>query len=286
MSGITLVVLAAGRGSRFGGAKQLAEVGPGGETLLDYAVHDGIRAGCSRVVFVISEELRAAFEEREVARWADRVEVRTALQRQDPARAKPWGAADALLSAAPHVPGDFLVCNADDFYGAAAFAALATYLRTHSSSGALAGYHLGDTLSEHGGVARALCRTDAQGWLRRVVEHTGISVRGGALQDDFGRVLAPEAAVSMNLWALRQDVMEPLGRACAAFERSHADDPEAEYRLPDFVNAHVSPTALRIRVLPARGRWFGVTHPEDLERARAELRGRIAAGEYPARLFA
>src|SRR6476659_5406235 len=179
----TLVLLAAGMGSRYGGVKQLEEVGPGGATLMDYSIYDGVRARFKNVVFIIRPDLEEAFRATILPRYAGKVEVATAHQRLDalpegivvpPGREKPWGTGQAVLAAEGAVQGPFVVANADDFYGAPAFAAAAEFLRTPPPEGAavfaLVGYRLSDTLSEHGAVNRGACRVDHEGWLERVEE--------------------------------------------------------------------------------------------------------------------
>lgn len=286
---ITLVVLAAGLGSRYGRDKQLERVGRAGELLLEYALHDALQAGCTRAVLVTRESLVEQLAAALLPAWRARLDLRIAVQRSDepPAaalrpRLKPWGTAHALLAARPHVPGDLLVCNADDFYGRGGFHALVAALR-EGGGHALAGYPLGDTLSPHGGVSRAVCHVAEGGRLLRVEERTGIERRGRRILDDRGRELAADTPVSMNLWAFRASIFVVLERAFGEFVATHGGQPGAELRIPDVVNADVAAGA-EVRVAAVREQWFGMTYAADRPAVAAALAARVAAGEYPANL--
>ncbi len=316
---LSLVILAAGLGSRFGGLKQLEQVGPGGAAILDYTVFDAIRAGVTRVVVVVRPETEADFRQRAAETFGRRVEVRFAVQRLEdvpagfavPAgRRRPWGTGQALLAAASEAAGPCVVANADDFYGAGAISLAAGFLRQGGGSAdehALVGFRLRETLSESGPVNRACCRVSAGGWLERLVEVRGIvadgrgarlaSTGGGGeelagIVDAEGR-LAGEQIVSMNLWALRAGIFEKLQRGFDAFLEQlgvaaatrAGVDAEEEFYLPAAVEAGLRAGQLRVRVLPTTGRWCGVTYAADLPLVRAELARRVAAGEYPERLW-
>jgi UTP-glucose-1-phosphate uridylyltransferase len=257
-------------------------VGPNGETLLDYAAFDAHRGGFERVVIVVRHETLPAFHP--VAnRFRGPLEVRLAVQHLEDApkganlrgRAKPWGTGHAVLVAAPHVSGSFAVCNADDFYGAGAFAAAVPFLQGRDVARgrwALVGYPLEATLSPHGPVNRAVCRLDEQGWLVDLEERSVAAVNG-----DRG------ALVSMNFWCFTQHVFDHLSDGFGTF--AAAAGPDEEYLLPDAVGEAVRSGAVKVRVLPAGNLWLGLTHPEDRELAAARLRVLHAAGDYPARLW-
>ena len=286
----TLVVLAAGLASRYGSDKQLEAVGPAGELLLEYALHDAWRAGCERAVVIVRDELRSPLET-VLAPWGRRLPLAFAVQRPDQpvadaprARRKPWGTAHALLAARPHVAGDVLVCNADDFYGASAFAGVVSTLRA-AAGHAVAGYPLADTLSPHGGVSRAVCVADADARLVRIEEHTGITRDDVAITDDRGRVLPADVPVSMNLWGFRGSFFAHLDDAFHRFVREHGADERAELRIPDVVNERVA-RGDAVRVVPVRDTWFGMTYAADRPSVRGALAARVAAGEYPADLRA
>ncbi|UCC72534.1 MAG: NTP transferase domain-containing protein [Gemmatimonadota bacterium] len=298
---LTLVVLAAGIGSRYGGLKQLEPVGPGGETLLDYGIYDALRAGYSGVVLVIRRELEAVFRERLERRFGGSSSLAFAYQETDdvppgltvPAgRRKPWGTGHAVLAARSAVSGPFVVMNADDFYGATAYELLAEHLRSVAGSGAAefaaAGYTLRDTLSPHGGVSRAVCEVDASGYLARVSEVKDIRETGGSLSgvtvDGELYDLTGDETVSMNLWAATPASFSLLEREFARFLGEHGDDRDAEFYLSNSVNDLIAAGAVRVRVIATPGPWLGVTHREDRPYVEAKLRELIDAGLYPANL--
>ncbi len=298
MAGPTLVVMAAGIGSRYRGAKQVEGVGPGGETLLDYAVADAARAGFSRVVLVTRRDLEAPLSERAVP-W-QRAGLRVDLAFQDlgdvpagaappPGRTRPWGTGHAVLAARGAVDGPFAVINADDFYGRSAYAALAAHLARPPADGAwaLAAFPLAQTLSPEGPVARGLCE-ERDGRLARIEEVLGLVAddRGGATASD-GRRFPGDAPTSMNAWGFTPGLFRLLAGRFAAFLAGPAGrDAAAEFQLSTEVGALLAQGRASVEVLRAGGAWFGLTHPGDRERARQRLRELHAAGEYPAPLFA
>jgi NDP-sugar pyrophosphorylase family protein len=283
---LQLVVLAAGLGSRYGGLKQLDAVGPSGATLMEYSLYDARRAGFEETVFVIRPDMEATFRGY-ASRFDGRIPWQTVLQRLEdvpsgvtipPGRAKPWGTAQALLAAAPLLHGPFAVINADDFYGAEAFAALATFLRDAAGSQppsfALVGYRLRDTLSRAGPVNRGVCRIDDGGWLQSIEEVTAI---------DGGR--DPDAIVSMNLWGFTPAVFEQLREGWLGFFKRGVDE-RIEYSLPTLVRELLASAVCRVRVLEPTSRWFGITHQADRPGVAAALRTLVAEGRYPERLWA
>lgn len=296
-----LLLLAAGMGSRYGGVKQLEEVGPGGATLMDYSIYDAVRAGFKKVVFIIRPDLEEAFRATILPRYAGKVEVATAHQRLDalpegvtvpPGREKPWGTGQAVLAAEGAVQGPFVVANADDFYGAPAFVAAAEFLRNPPPAGAatfaLVGYQLSDTLSEHGAVNRGACRIDPDGWLERVDEVYEIATTpAGALvgRGTHGHVtLAPTTLVSMNLWAFQTSIF-PILRAGFVRFLPQADA-KKEFLLPAAVQEALDRKAARVRVLDAGSPWFGMTYPADRPRVEQAILALVRAGVYPDRLWA
>jgi hypothetical protein len=299
--GPTLVILAAGMGSRYGGNKQLDAVGPGGATLMDYSVHDARRAGFTDLVFVIRPDMEEAFRPFVAARYGagGGLAVRTAHQRLDdlpagavvPAgRTKPWGTAHAVLAAEAQVHGPFAVVNADDFYGAEAWSAVAGFLREAppgTPTWAVVGYRLRDTVSEAGGVNRGACRTDAGGWLTGIDEVKEIVPAGTALTGMGPRgavTLAGDSLVSMNMWAFTPVVFGLLREGLTRFLTS-AEPLKGEYLLPEAVQDAVRSGAARVRVLDPGSRWFGVTYQADRPAVGAALRALVAAGRYPERLW-
>ena len=287
MGNLTLVGLAAGAGSRFGGPKQLEPLGPAGETILDFSIHDAVRAGFGKVVLVIRDEMRPAFEAGVAARWRGTVPVELVAQHvgpgRDPAsgvdapwRTKPWGTGHAVLSAMGAVDGPFAVANADDYYGASAWEALAEYLRALPATApwyAAVGFPLADTLTEAGTVNRAVLRTTPDGMLTSIEEVTGIARDGSGIPLD--------TPVSMNLWGFTPRLFPALHSAFTLFAMLGEGDDRSELFLPTFVNALVAGGQGEVKVLRGAGPWCGVTYPADTERVRSTLRELVERGEYP-----
>jgi CTP:molybdopterin cytidylyltransferase MocA len=282
--GPSLVILAAGLGTRFGGDKQTVPLGPGGATLMEYTIHDALASGFVRVVVIVRAEMREAMQASLGGWLRGRVPFACAVQARDPARAKPWGTAHAVLAAAREVHGPFAVANADDLYGRAAFEAVARELGRARVGDvpdyALVGFPLRDTLSTAGSVNRGICEVDAAGMLTRIVERTELT-RAAAERE---KIL--DAPVSMNLWAFTPEVFAQLAEGFAAFRTAQAPEGGVEYLLPTAMQQLIDARRARVRVLPATGRWCGVTHAADAPRVREELAARVAHGEYPRDLWA
>lgn len=276
---LTLVGLAAGAGSRFGGPKQLEPLGPCGETMLDYAIADARAAGFERVVLVIRPEMRERFERGIVARWRPRIDVALALQETDGARGKPWGTVHAVLAAAERIDGPFAVVNADDHYGAASYREVAAFLREvppESSECAVVGFPLADTLSGAGGVNRAILQCSPGGWLEQIEEVHAIERDGsnGRVRRAGGadRVLPGALLVSMNMWGFTPAILPRFEERFRAFQQEWGGDARAELVLPTCVESLVRAGHVRVRVLRGGGAWCGVTFPEDRASAAAFLR--------------
>ena len=298
MSGPTLLVLAAGMGSRYGGLKQMDAVGPGGEAIVDYSIYDALRAGFRRVVFVVRREIEAEFRQKVGARFEHVVEVGYVLQdlHQLPegfhlptGRTKPWGTTHAVLAAADAIGGPFAVINADDFYGAESYSLLATHLRGATGEHALVGYVLRRTLSEYGAVARGVCTVDAAGRLRGVTEMTQIERAGAQIRntaaDGAVTELTGDELVSMNLWGLHAEIFPLLRERFVAFLTAHGAELKAECYLPMAVHELIEAGQAAVRVLPTPEAWFGVTYQEDKPEVVASVRQLIEAGKYPERLW-
>lgn len=287
----SLVVLAAGMGSRYGGLKQIDPVGPGGETVLDYAVFDALRAGFGRVVFVIRRDFEGVFRERIGSRYAGRIAVDYVFQSLDalpagfaaPAgRERPWGTGHAVWCARGALPGNFAVINADDFYGADAFAQLGRFLASaRGPSFAMVGFRLANTLSEHGGVSRGIARVNAAGEMSSVEEVHGIV----AADVGPGRRHSGEEPVSLNCWGFTPALFAGLDRSFPGFLRARGGDPKAEFYLPAAVSGMVAAGEAVVRVLPTSGSWFGVTYREDKPRVEEAIRALVRAGAYPEKLW-
>ncbi|HEX6597592.1 MAG TPA: NTP transferase domain-containing protein [Acidimicrobiales bacterium] len=281
----SLVVLAAGVGSRFGGMKQLAQVGPGGRALMDYAVYDALRSGFGRVVFVVSERTRAAVEDHARAGCGRRAEVTFALQSHGE-RDKPWGTGHAVLSARPFVDGDFAVVNADDYYGRRSFGLLGEELAVAGDDHLLVGYTLRETLSAHGGVSRGLCLLDGDR-LKAVVElHQVRHVDGGfTSREPEWRHLSGDEIVSTNLWGFREPFFDVLEEEFDAFLDERGADHDAEFYIGTAVNALIEGGKAAVKVVRTPDRFFGMTFPEDRPAVERQLAERVAGGEYPADLW-
>jgi UTP-glucose-1-phosphate uridylyltransferase len=299
----TLVVLAAGLSSRFGSNKQLAPVGPNEEVLLDYAVHDAKRAGFDHVTFVIRPELARDFQNHVNERFGRQLSVSFAFQ--DAAdlptgfavpknRKKPWGTAHAILAVRDIVLNPFVVINADDFYGAAAYSLLYNHLEdkgtSHTPDYAMIGYTLSDTFSEFGGVSRGICDLTEHGYLQNLVEvkkieSTGDRI-GGVTVDGEPVPLNGNETVSMNIWGLTPAVFPILEQQFTQFLTEHAADPDAEFLISSALNEQIAAGDARLKVLPTRDQWIGMTFQKDSMLVKRQLANLVERGEYPKNLTA
>ena len=300
----TLVILAAGMGSRYGGLKQVDPVGPNGETIMDYSVYDALRAGFGRVVFVIRHDFEKIFKEKVGSKYTHAVEVDYAFQDKadlpdgftlPEGREKPWGTAHAIRSAREVVKTPFAAINADDFYGQDAFVKLAEFLSKAGDQQdgklhfAMVGYKLDQTLSENGSVARGICQVTDEGKLASVVEMTKI-VRTAEGAENRENVDAPvkltgKERVSMNLWGFTPDLFGVLESRFPEWLKSHIDLPKSEWYIPFVVDELIHEGKADVTVLPTESSWFGVTYREDKPRVVADIRKLVDAGKYPEKLW-
>lgn len=296
-----LVVLAAGMGSRYGGIKQIDGVGPDGEAILDYSVYDALKSGFGKVVFVIRRDIEDDFRRVVGARFESNIDVHYAFQEMDDLpvrgidageRKKPWGTAHAVWAARTAVEQPFAVINADDFYGREAYGLLGQWLseRTvdeHEYS--MVGFRVDNTLSPNGSVSRAVCETDSNAALRRIVEHKKIYRRDGAIisESDNGETvtLAPDTTVSMNMFGFTPSVFPEIGRGLEGFLKQKSDDPKAEYFIPTLLDELISGNEARVTVLQSSGQWFGVTYREDRPGVVEALETLAGKGVYPRPLW-
>lgn len=293
----TLLVLAAGMGSRYGGLKQIDPVGPSGETVLDYAVFDAQRAGFGRVVFVIRKDFEQLFREKIGARYAGRLAVDYVFQSLDalpdgftvPAgREKPWGTGHAVWCARAAVKENFTVINADDFYGADSFAQLAAFFsgtpksKIENPKFSMVGFRLANTLSEHGAVSRGVCLPDSTGALRSITEQTGIL----ASDVGAGKKFSGDEIVSMNCWGFTPALFGALDAQLREFLAARGGDAKAEFYLPAAVSEQIARGQASVSVLPTGSAWFGVTYREDKPRVTAAIAELVHHGVYPEKLFA
>jgi len=306
----TLIVMAAGLGSRYGGIKQIEPVGPHNATLLDYAVYDALRAGFGKVVFVVNQIIEAPFRERFGATIERHCAVAYVIQRLTdlppgftlpPERQKPWGTGQAVLSCRDAVDGPFAVINADDFYGRAAFETLSGYLaKAEDKDGVydycMVGYVLENTITEHGHVSRGVCTVDDDGFLVHIRERTHIERRNAGseapasiayTEDGVTWIDIPaQATVSMNIWGFTLSLFGELERRFPIFLENNAHNlQKAEFFLPNIVGDMVQEGKARVRVLVSDAQWFGVTYKEDRPRVEQAIRMLIEQGVYPERLW-
>ena len=293
---VTLVILAAGLGSRFGGVKQLAAVGPGGEAIIDYSIHDAIRAGFTKIVFILRRDIFEDFMEMLGRRLEDVFRARGikweyVFQEMGDApegRTKPWGTGQALLACEPVLHEPFAVINADDYYGREAYVKAADFLRrcdpAKPDAYGMVGFVLKNTLSDNGGVTRGVCVRDENGLLAGIREtHDIVKTADGAAAD--GQALDMESLVSMNLWMLTPAFVARLGDGFAAFRAGMKDPLKDEYLLPEIVDRLLKSGEATVEVLSTDDKWHGVTYQEDLPTVRAAIAALHEQGVYSEPLY-
>ena len=300
-----LVIMAAGIGSRFGGGiKQLAAVGPNGEIIMDYSIHDAIEAGFDKIVFIIRHDIEEAFKEA----IGDRiekicaglgVEIDYAFQALEnvpegfsvpEGRSKPWGTGQAVLACKGIIKEPFAVINADDYYGKEAFVQIHNFLQGYTpdkpNALSMAGFVLKNTLSDNGAVTRGVCQMNAEGYLTDVVETSGIekTADGAAVE---GKAIDPESLVSMNFWGLTPEFVKVLEDGFVEFfEKSVPANPlKAEYLLPIYIDELLHADKVSVKVLPTHDKWFGVTYREDKPLVVEAIARKTAEGQYPEKLW-
>ncbi len=294
----TLLVLAAGMGSRYGGLKQIDPVGPNGETIIDYSVYDALRAGFGKLVFVIRSDIEAQFKEIIGARFEKHIPVEYVFQELDklppgftlpPGRTKPWGTTHAILMAAEVIREPFAAINADDFYGQNAYRVLAQHLTSGTKDYAMVGFVLKNTLSDHGSVARGVSRVDANNYLTHIVELTKIERDGSGAKDTGpdGKItkLNGDEAVSMNFWGFTPALFPQLQVAFENFLKTAGGEQKSECYIPATVGELVTSGQAKCKVLRSPDSWFGVTYREDRPTVVESIRKLIARGDYPEKLW-
>jgi len=287
---ITLVVMAAGMGSRFGGLKQIEPVGRNGEAILDFSVYDAIEAGFTKVVFVIKHAIEKDFKEFVGKRIENKIKVEYVFQEIDilpegftcPAnREKPWGTAHAILCCKDVVKEPFAVVNADDFYGKSAFLKIADYLQNEKANYCMVGFRLVNTLTENGHVSRGVCEIDNHSCLTKVTERTKI-INCNYTEDDgkTWEALSPDTVVSMNLWGFMPDIFGYIESGFKEFLNQKINVPKSEYYLPSVVSSLIEKGEKQVKVLVAEDKWYGVTYKEDKESVVNAIGAMIDAGLY------
>lgn len=298
----TLVIMAAGLGSRYGGIKQLEPVGPGGEIIMDYSIYDAIEAGFNKIVFILRKRLEEDFKEIIGNRISKIIEVEYVFQELEylpegftvlADRTKPWGTGQAVLCCMDVVKEPFAVINADDYYGKEAFVKVHDYLERLESDEindyCMAGFVLGNTLSDNGTVTRGVCKVDKDGLLVDITETREIGKKGDyalALDDRGSEIkLDLNSAVSMNMWGFTTGLFDELKTGFVTFLKEHGSELKSEYLLPEEVGSMVKEGKATVHVLKSQDKWFGVTYKEDKQMVVDSFRSLIKKGIYPEKLF-
>lgn len=297
----TLLILAAGMASRYGGSlKQIQKFGPGGETIMDYSLFDAIRAGFGKVVFIIrkefAEEFKAIFE----PKLKGKVDVEYVYQELTDipkgftvpeGRTKPWGTAHAMLCAQRQIREPFIVINADDFYGKDAFEKAYTFLDTEVAPNryAIVGYELAKTLSDHGTVSRGVCTVDKNNHLTSITERTKIYPEGGKIiyedADGVKHEVPLDSKVSMNFWCFHPSVFEITEQQFSTFLRAQGNEPKSEFFIPLVADEFIRAGQGDVDLVPTSSQWFGVTYQEDAPFVKNSIEALVAKGEYPPKLW-
>jgi dTDP-glucose pyrophosphorylase len=301
MTNTSLIILAAGIGSRYGGTKQLDPVTPAGDTIIDFSLYDAISAGFSKVIFVIRESIReefkAAFDKK---LEGHNIEIYYAEQEVDSvpgeflptARKKPWGTGHALLMAEDIVTENFCVINADDFYGREAFVKMFEFLQREVSPDndlAMVGYRLENTLSENGSVSRGLCRVDENDFLEEITERTKIYQSGEKIvcldQNNSEVSISPGTIASMNFWGFTSKIFETLRIKFKQFLKSNSNDEQAEFLLPEIVNHLIEEKRASVKLIKTKAKWMGITYREDKKGVSEKIKELQEKGVYPKELW-
>lgn len=296
----TLLILAAGMGSRYGGLKQVDEIGPDGETIIDYSIYDAIRAGFGKVVLVVRQSILDEMKNLFDNRWGGKIKLEYAIQEVNvpvagiknlPQREKPWGTAHAVMVAKDNIQEPFAVINADDFYGADAFKALCSFLITEVSddTAAMVGYILKNTLSDHGHVSRGISVPDENGYLSTITERTNIQKKGEAIiyldRASEEHELDENSYVSMNFWGFSPAFFVESETQFRGFVAINKDNEKAEFFIPLVVDEMMSSGKVKVKIIESTAKWMGVTYREDKPVVIEKVQALIDAGEYPESLF-
>ena len=294
MKHMTLLVMAAGMGSRYGGLKQLDEVGPNGETIIDFSVYDAIRAGYTKVVFIIREEFEQQFKEKISNKYNDKIEVNIVFQdlkdlpssfRCPNDRLKPWGTGHAILAAKNVISEPFVAINGDDFYGKESFKVISDYYSSFNNGYAMAAFQLYKTLSNHGSVSRGICEQNLDELVTVVETHDIKKNSAGNIDCDRDILLSGGELVSMNMWGFTPTLFDHLEKIFKEFLKDNISDLKSEFLIPSVINDLIKKGTEKVRVLKTQSKWFGVTYIEDKPFVQNQIKELIQNGEYPERLF-
>jgi choline kinase len=294
---LALLVLAAGMGSRYGGIKQIDGFGPSGETIMDYSLFDALRAGFTKIVFIVREEIRSTVEEMFLPKLKGKAEVEFVIQSldtfvpkeyQNTGRTKPWGTSHAMLCAKDVIKEPFAVINADDFYGQDAFKATADFFKNETTTHAMVGYTLKNVLSDHGSVSRGCGERDTQGFLKSVVERTTIVKENGKIiskEKDGDLEMDPETPTSMNFWGFHPSIMPLTEELFHDFLKKNSQNIKSEFFIPLVVNEMIKTNRGKVKVISGGSTWFGVTYKEDKEIVTNKINELVKQGVYPSKLW-
>jgi len=295
----TLLILAAGMGSRYGGNKQMDAFGPNGETIIDYSIYDAIRSGFGKVVFIIRESFAEEFKNQFEPKLKGKIKTEYVMQEMDSyienfefpeERKKPWGTAHAVLCAKDVIHEPFAVINADDYYGSDGFEKVIKFLNEEVSAKkyCVIGYQLSKTISENGSVSRGVCEVDFEGNLTGIHERKKVFPENGKIFYTESAINVPMPAdtpVSMNFWGFYPNVFDYIQTLFIKFLRENANNPKAEFFIPTIVDAYITEGKGKVKVIPTSAQWFGVTYKEDAENVKESILALIEAGVYPEHLF-
>ena len=293
MKDITLLVMAAGMGSRYGGLKQLDPVGPNGETIIDYSVYDAVRSGFNKVVFIIRREFEKEFKSQITNKYEGSIKVEFAFQELNAlpnnfncpeGRIKPWGTGQAILTAAGLINEPFVAINGDDFYGRDSYGVIADYYKSEGDSFSMVAFQLGNTLSDFGGVSRGLCAVE-NGLLSTVVETHNIKRSAEGVTADEDISLDGTEPVSMNVWGFTPDLFDHLRSMFHDFLERDGKEMKSEFLIPSVVNNLIHANTKHVKVLRTDSSWFGVTYKEDKPYVVKQIQELIDNDEYPNKLF-
>jgi len=295
---LALLIMAAGMGSRYGGIKQIDGFGPNGETIMDYSLHDALKAGFTKFVFVVREEIRQTVQEIFLPKLQGKAEVHFVIQSLKkfvpakfgaPQRTKPWGTTHAMLCGKEVINEPFAVINADDFYGYQAFDSLASFLNSaEEGNHCMVGYKLKDVLSEHGSVSRGYAERTPDNLLTTLTELTTIEKENGQIiskSAEGNRVLDPDAPVSMNCWGFLPSAFELCESLFTKFLEENFQNPKSEYYIALMVTSMIEQRLGKVHIIPGGDTWFGVTYQQDKESVRQSIQALVKSGKYPEQLW-
>ena len=293
MNNITLLIMAAGMGSRYGGLKQLDEFGPNGETIMDYSVYDAIRSGYKKVVFIIRKEFEVDFKKKITDKYTGLIDVECVYQDLNDlpdgftcpeGREKPWGTGHAVLSAFANIDGPFSVINADDFYSRDSFQKIADFYTQGKESFSMVAFRLDQTLSSFGGVTRGICSTK-DGFLTTVVETGNVIKNENGVSSDSDVSLVGSEPVSVNMWGFTPILFQYLKEMFVDFLNEEGNEPKSEFLIPTVINDFIQSGREQVQVLKSDAPWFGVTYKEDKSYVQGEIQKLVENGVYPQNLF-